>query len=55
MNLDKLIHNIHENGIKIFIAPNENSENLTQLDIRIMIEKNLDKIKNKSIQCQNFA
>ena len=55
MNLDKLIHNIRENGIKIFIAPNENSENLTQLDIRIMIEKNLDKIKNKSIQCQNFA
>lgn len=54
-NIEKLVKNIRENGVKVFIVPNENGENLTQLDIRIMIEKNLNEIKNKSIQCQNFA
>ena len=54
-DIEKLVKNIRENGVKVFIVANKNSENLTQLDIRIMIEKNLDKIKNKSIQCQNFA
>lgn len=54
-NIEKLVKNIRKNGVKVFIVPNENGENLTQLDIRIMIEKNLNEIKNKSIQCQNFA
>ena len=54
-NFEKLIKNIKENGIKIFIVSNKNNETLTQLDIRIMIEKNLNNLKNNSIQCQNFA
>jgi predicted HAD superfamily phosphohydrolase YqeG len=54
-DIEKLVKNIRENGVKVFIVPNKNSENLTQLDIRIMIEKNLDRMKNKSIQCKNFA
>jgi hypothetical protein len=54
-DIEKLVKNIRENGVKVFMVANKNSEILTQLDIRIMIEKNLDRMKNKSIQCQNFA
>ena len=54
-DIEKLVKNIRENGVKVYIVPNKNSENLTQLDIRIMIEKNLDRMKNKSISCKNFA
>ena len=54
-DIEKLVKNIRENGVKVFIVANNNSENLTQLNFRIMIENNLDRIKNKSIQCQNFA
>jgi predicted HAD superfamily phosphohydrolase YqeG len=54
-DIEKLVKNIRENGVKVFIVANKNSENLTQLDFRIMIENNLDRMKNKSIQCQNFA
>ena len=54
-DIEKLVKNIRENGVKVFIVANKNSENLTQLDFRIMIENNLDRMKNKSIPCQNFA
>ena len=54
-NIEKLIKNIRENGVKVYIVPNNESNNLTQLDIRIMIENNLDNIKKESKQANNFA
>ena len=54
-NIGKLIKNIRENGVKVYIVQNDESNNLTQLDIRIMIENNLNKIKNESKQANNFA
>lgn len=53
-NIEKLIKNIRENGVKVYIVPNHESNNLTQLDIRIMIENNLNNIK-KSKHANNFA
>lgn len=54
-NIEKLIKNIRENGVKVYIVPNNESNNLTQLDVRIMIENNLDNIKKESKQANNFA
>lgn len=54
-NIEKLIKNIRENGVKVYIVPNNEFNNLTQLDIRIMIENNLDNIKKESKQANNFA
>lgn len=54
-NIEKLIKNIRENGVKVYIVSNNVSNNLTQLDIRIMIENNLNKIKKESKQANNFA
>ena len=54
-NIEKLIKNIRENGVKVYIVSNNESNNLTQLDIRIMIENNLNKIKKESKQANNFA
>lgn len=55
LNIEKLIKNIRENGVKVYIVSNNKSNNLTQLDVRIMIENNLDNIKKESKQANNFA
>ena len=54
-NIEKLIKNIREKGVKVYIVQNDESNNLTQLDVRIMIENNLKKIKKESKQANNFA
>lgn len=54
-NIEKLIKNIRENGVKVYIVPSDKSNNLTQLDFRIMIENNLDNIKKESKKANNFA
>ena len=54
-NIEKLIKNIREKGVKVYIVQNDKSNNLTQLDVRIMIENNLNRIKKESKQANNFA
>ena len=54
-NIEKLIKNIREKGVKVYIVQNDESNNLTQLDVRIMIENNLNRIKKESKQANNFA
>jgi len=56
-NYEKLVKNIREKGIKVFLAPKENlkSGELTQTAVRFMIERNLKRLETETRDAKNFA
>jgi len=56
-NYEKLVRNIREKGIEVYLAPKENegSIKLTQTAVRFMIERNLERLGKESHRVENFA